>query len=227
MLKFNVNDEMPHKASRPASVVSASTAAGSSTGTLVPARAYSPAYITTPSFLPPMSMGAIPPPPILFPSPPRTPLVPMDVDTTPVATPLSRASSTIASASTVSSCCEVSQKKEELQGLLTSFIRDFDRIATSTFGSSTASTPAAPTAPQKPPKPWKDEFALGTSAAAPRSLPVPPKATGTRKASEEAHVVHRGVLCDGCNTTIKGSRHKCMQCRGPQSDVTFRARRLT
>ncbi|KIJ22001.1 hypothetical protein PAXINDRAFT_6125 [Paxillus involutus ATCC 200175] len=45
--------------------------------------------------------------------------------------------------------------------------------------------------------------------------PVPAPAPPMQNVSEDtAPPVHRGVMCDSCNTTITGVRHKCLDCPG-------------
>ena len=37
-------------------------------------------------------------------------------------------------------------------------------------------------------------------------------------AGEPARSIHRGVTCDGCNQTVVGVRHKCLDCPGMSND---------
>ncbi|KDR85758.1 hypothetical protein GALMADRAFT_234824 [Galerina marginata CBS 339.88] len=49
------------------------------------------------------------------------------------------------------------------------------------------------------------------TTAAPVSETRPPPAAST--ATPAAPIIHRGVVCDVCNSTIEGVRHKCLDCQ--------------
>lgn len=267
MLKFTVHDELPHKQVRVRQALTGSsgssstpvqdltvlrTGAGGSSQSQssTPVPHYLPSYIPPPpmhmSGMQPwpqqMSMSAIPPPPIIFSSPPRPPQ-PMDVDTASIPIP---PPPPFMAPSASSHCCTTEEKKQEVKDLLSSFLRDFDRITTSTFGASTASlaseagtatprteaTVEAP--PEKPPKPWQTTSRSGAQPVEHLAIPgsfvnqtAHVRAHDTRSGQSPTpagtEVVHRGIWCDVCKQTLKGVRHKCMKCRGKQPRLTFSA----
>jgi next to BRCA1 gene 1 protein len=52
------------------------------------------------------------------------------------------------------------------------------------------------------------------SQAVPIPTPNPTPATDREATPTPAPVVHRGVVCDVCVSTIVGVRHKCLDCPG-------------
>ncbi|KAK0466362.1 uncharacterized protein EV420DRAFT_1261217 [Desarmillaria tabescens] len=148
MLKFSVFDQSPHKP----------PFAGDS-GRIhwgVPAREYDsprlrlsldPLCSSLPPAQPPPNFAGIPPPPILFSSPPRPQtLAPMDIDqfavppqpfSTRSPSPQPRSQSQWATQSQKqTSCCAVDQAKDEIRTLMDTFKRDLDRILKGTFGDN-------------------------------------------------------------------------------------------
>ncbi|RDB28832.1 hypothetical protein Hypma_015902 [Hypsizygus marmoreus] len=171
LLRFSVYDETPHKTpsnfSGDTSLNSfpeSSWSAGGSypvpgLGANIPSLAESDA---TPR---PISSFYIPPPPIVFSTPPRAySHGPMDVD--PVLVDVSvpnQASYTLYSQPrsaplppsqlkpNSSACCSVGESKAEIQVLLHKFQQDLDRILNRTFGRSSDTTPTNATEPTPPP----------------------------------------------------------------------------
>jgi next-to-BRCA1 protein 1 len=249
-LKLNVLDVMPRKEFRRALTGTSDASSSRAQNLIVPRITVNSAstsstprpssvlypFLPPPSVAPysqPISFGAIPPPPIIFSavsSPVRTPQ-PMDVDITSSIPPPPPPIETTPHAP----CCSVSHKKQEVQDLLSSFLRDFDRLTTSTFGASTAfltpspgtATPAPllETPPQKPPKPWQripesEPLSTSNSFATVTAQHVHTHNTGgvqgrceQSSTPAEKLPVHRGIVCDSCNQTVEGVRHKCMKCR--------------
>ena len=68
-----------------------------------------------------------------------------------------------------------------------------------TFVCGTATTPITPFVP-----PPMTESSPGTPAPSARVAPEPTPEI----------VIHKGIVCDECNYTIHGVRHKCLDCPG-------------
>ncbi|KAF7347595.1 hypothetical protein MVEN_01516400 [Mycena venus] len=145
MLRFTVFDETPHKL--PAGFVADNTSPAPLTGGIAPN--------------PFISMSAIPPPPIILSSTPG-PSASMDVDssseryspsTTSTLMPQQHQSEPQSvTAGKASSCCGVSEGKVEIEGIVSKFKEDLDRILKSSFATP-APTPLPPAAPAFVPMP--------------------------------------------------------------------------
>lgn len=195
-----------------------------------------PQYIYQPSRpFPHFSMSAIPPPPIIFSSPARRPQ-PMDIDSS-MAVPVPPPPPVVIQPPPQMHCCDTGAKTQEVKALLSTFLRDFDRMTTSTFGASTASlasetgtaTPRSEVSveapPQKPPKPWQTQNATEYLAVPGAYASVGALNVQAHDARDSRHsrspspdadgeIIHRGVWCNSCKKTIVGVRHKCMKCQG-------------
>jgi hypothetical protein len=206
MLKVTVNDvpcghlvgAVPSRAGT--STASAAREVVLSRPTSSVSSAYAPSYIV--STPPALSPAGIPPPPILFHS----------------TTSASPAPSTVVpsrfSTRTSVSCCEVSQKKNEMRDVLASFLRDFDRIA-STFEVSAGSVIAQSSSTDVSPTSQGTRNVSPAPSATPQPKPMPaPRKQTAPSTAESLSVVHRGIMCDGCRNTITGPRFKCMKCKG-------------
>lgn len=60
---------------------------------------------------------------------------------------------------------------------------------------------------------WEPPAALNDANLTPFGPPAPVSAP----AQPPALVVHHGIGCDGCNKTVEGIRHKCLDCAGKLS----------
>ncbi|KAF8899092.1 hypothetical protein BD779DRAFT_1486970 [Infundibulicybe gibba] len=139
---------------------------------------------------PPISLFHIPPPPIIFSSPPRAfTHKPMDIDITPVAAnlgshPFTRPQQT--DTPMPDDCCSVAQAKVEIQALLTHFQQDLDRILTRTFGPEFVGTPT------------QNHRTLGHSIPSTSSLFMPP--------------MPQVLMCSSCAKWFQGRWYACELC---------------
>lgn len=63
------------------------------------------------------------------------------------------------------------------------------------------------------PDPWTSRASSTNSASIPAAAP---SSTPAQHASPDgtSPVIHAGVVCDVCEATIEGVRHKCLDCPG-------------
>ena len=138
-----------------------------------------------------LSQRSLPTPPqfsIPIPPPPILfPQVPMDVDPNQSAQATQRPSST--------HCCDVAKAKADVQRAAADFMSNFEETMISAFGPNYKQQGAAP-ASSGPPTP---RVVIDHEMDAPRPVELP---------------VHIGVVCDVCESTIRGVRHKCLDCPG-------------
>jgi hypothetical protein len=167
---------------------------------------YNPLYIAPTASAPSISPAGIPPPPIIFhTASPRTSPTPLTtVRLSPgQLSPLSR---------TPSTCCEPSQKKDEMRDMMSTFLRDLNRIASSTFDVPVGQ--AAIQGPSTTPQSTRQARDVRATSGSGRPVTrVPIKQTASSAVASES-VVHRGIMCDGCRKSVVGPRYKCMKCKG-------------
>ncbi|KDQ31174.1 hypothetical protein PLEOSDRAFT_1111699 [Pleurotus ostreatus PC15] len=219
LLRFAVYEETLHKAPGASSASSVRWSAYSASDTVVdndssvstilgyglglPNTSPAPNHVPLPLPMPFM----VPPPPIIYSSPPRAyTQAPMDVDTAPASQTYRPRPGALLSpqapsppppaprASSPQRCACVDGKKQ-IEDLLTSFKADLDNVLTSTFGSS-------PT--------------HGSNAGVPRSPPVqvqqpisPPKMQTTSLDQSWSCIAH---WCDTCMKRFSGPWHACLKC---------------
>ena len=138
-----------------------------------------------------LTQRSLPTPPqfsIPIPPPPIIfPQVPMDVDPNQSAQATQRPPST--------HCCDVAKAKADIQRSAVDFMNNFEVTMVKAFGpgykhQGTTSTSSGPPTPRV-------VIDHEMDSAGPVELPV-----------------HTGVVCDVCESTIRGIRHKCLDCPG-------------
>ena len=152
-----------------------------------------------------LSQRSLPTPPqfsIPIPPPPIIfPQVPMDVDPNQSAQATQRPSST--------HCCDVAKAKTDIQRATVDFMNNFEETMIKAFGPGykQQGTPSVSSGPPTPRVVIDHEV----DSAGPVEPPL-----------------HIGVVCDVCESTIRGIRHKCLDCPGTKRlDTLIRSLLLT
>ncbi|KAG8852806.1 hypothetical protein FRB96_008494 [Tulasnella sp. 330] len=110
-----------------------------------------------------------------------------------------------------SSCCSVDSAKTEIKGLVDNFLKDFQKAMSETFGDdvSMRDGEAAPPAAEDA-TPMPAMRSLSPVGIVPGAFDA---AAATGPSQTPDSVIHRGVVCDHCGSTVKGIRYKCQVCR--------------
>lgn len=92
-------------------------------------------------------------------------------------------------------CCDVKKGKEEVKEMITSFIKNLDKMMGDTFAD-----------PEPP---------VREAAATPR--PASPEDVVVSAFENPQPKVHTNIICDVCEQTVVGTRNKCLDCPGMSS----------
>jgi hypothetical protein len=94
-------------------------------------------------------------------------------------------------------CCDVAKAKADVQRAAADFMNNFDETMIRAFGANYKQQGATPTSSG----PATPRVVIDHEMDAPRSVELP---------------IHAGVICDVCESTIRGIRHKCLDCPGTE-----------
>lgn len=92
-------------------------------------------------------------------------------------------------------CCDVKKGKDEVKEMITSFIKNLDKMMGDTFAD-----------PEPP---------IREAAATPR--PASPEDMVVSAFENPQPKVHTNIICDVCEQTVVGTRNKCLDCPGTSS----------
>ncbi|TFY77224.1 hypothetical protein EWM64_g6792, partial [Hericium alpestre] len=113
------------------------------------------------------------------------------------------------------SCCDVQQGKEEVQALVDSFAIDLERVLKNTFGEGVRGIEVAQLFATEQDKGKGKEVVKEEVEKTPQEEVVKIELEKTDEGNYKFNpeeLIHLGIICDMCDKTIVGMRHKCTEC---------------
>ncbi|KAG9000110.1 hypothetical protein FRB95_007884 [Tulasnella sp. JGI-2019a] len=111
-----------------------------------------------------------------------------------------------------SSASSFDSAKTEIKGLMDIFLKDLQKTMSDTFGDDIAMRDGEATSALQDKTPVPPMRPLSPVGNVPGAFDVPASAAAGASLTPDT-IIHRGVVCDHCNQTVKGIRYKCKVCR--------------
>jgi next-to-BRCA1 protein 1 len=119
-------------------------------------------------------------------------------------------------------CCDVERGKQEISDIIRTFKNDIDRVLSQSLHMEPAEVWSFSSTERQPSStPLSPSNSDRTVATNQNQLPEPTRAA--EAPSDVEPVIHVNVLCDNCQEVIIGVRHKCLDCAGLTSPLSFAA----
>jgi next-to-BRCA1 protein 1 len=119
-------------------------------------------------------------------------------------------------------CCDVERGKQEISDIIRTFKTDIDRVLSQSLHMEPAEVWSFSSTERQPSStPLSPSNSDRTVATNQNQLPEPTRAA--EAPSDVEPVIHVNVLCDNCQEVIIGVRHKCLDCAGLTSPLSFAA----